>query len=99
MSPVGLSMVTKLAPKRMLSTMMGVWFLSIAFAHHLAGFFSKMSAVDGNLSDNMEQVLALTKYNETFLVVIKFALVMAFILFFINPLLKPVFQRLQIKSS
>jgi POT family proton-dependent oligopeptide transporter len=42
-SPVGLSLVTKLAPQRVVGLMMGVWFLSIAvgdiIAGWLAGFF------------------------------------------------------------
>lgn len=36
-SPVGLSVVTKLAPARMVGFIMGAWFLSIAFAHKIAG--------------------------------------------------------------
>jgi POT family proton-dependent oligopeptide transporter len=38
LSPVGLSTVTKLAPKRIVGSMMGVWFLSIATGNKLAGF-------------------------------------------------------------
>jgi POT family proton-dependent oligopeptide transporter len=37
LSPVGLSMVTKLAPARYASALMGVWFLSNAVANYLAG--------------------------------------------------------------
>jgi POT family proton-dependent oligopeptide transporter len=37
LSPVGLSMVTKLAPARYVSALMGVWFLSNAVANYLAG--------------------------------------------------------------
>ncbi len=37
LSPVGLSMVTKLAPARFASALMGVWFLSNATANKLAG--------------------------------------------------------------
>jgi POT family proton-dependent oligopeptide transporter len=37
-SPVGLSVVTKLAPARILGLMMGVWFLSNAFGNKLAGW-------------------------------------------------------------
>ncbi len=36
-SPVGLSMVTKLAPARFAAMLMGVWFLTNAFANKLAG--------------------------------------------------------------
>ncbi len=46
LSPVGLSVVTKLAPVRILGLMMGVWFLSNAFGNKLAGwaagFFSTL---------------------------------------------------------
>jgi proton-dependent oligopeptide transporter, POT family len=37
LSPVGLSTVTKLAPERMVSSMMGVWFLSIALGNMIGG--------------------------------------------------------------
>jgi proton-dependent oligopeptide transporter, POT family len=38
LSPIGLSLVTKLAPARMVSMMMGVWFLSSFFGNYAAGF-------------------------------------------------------------
>ncbi len=38
LSPVGLSIVTKLAPVRIVGAMMGLWFLSIAFGNKLAGW-------------------------------------------------------------
>jgi POT family proton-dependent oligopeptide transporter len=37
LSPVGLSMVTKLAPTRFASLLMGVWFVANAVANYLAG--------------------------------------------------------------
>jgi POT family proton-dependent oligopeptide transporter len=50
-SPVGLAMVSKLAPLRFTSMMMGFWFLSNAISHYIAGFVSgKMSSFQ-NLSD------------------------------------------------
>jgi len=46
LSPVGLSVVTKLAPVRILGVMMGVWFLASAVGNKLAGwtagFFSTL---------------------------------------------------------
>lgn len=38
LSPVGLSLVTKVAPVRMVSLMMGVWFLSSFFGNYLSGY-------------------------------------------------------------
>lgn len=40
LSPVGLSVVTKLAPARIVGLMMGVWFSSIALGNLAAGFIS-----------------------------------------------------------
>ncbi|MCA1734516.1 MAG: MFS transporter, partial [Acidobacteria bacterium] len=37
LSPVGLSTVTKLAPARVTSLMMGVWFLASAVGNYLGG--------------------------------------------------------------
>lgn len=37
LSPVGLSMVTKVAPNAVAALMMGVWFLSSAFGNYMAG--------------------------------------------------------------
>jgi len=46
LSPIGLSVVTKLAPPRIVGMMMGVWFLSISVgnkaAGYAAGLFDKM---------------------------------------------------------
>jgi len=38
LSPIGLSFVTKVAPARIVSMMMGVWFLSNFFGNYLSGF-------------------------------------------------------------
>ncbi|RYZ73848.1 MAG: MFS transporter [Proteobacteria bacterium] len=38
LSPIGLSLVTKVAPARIVSMMMGMWFLSSAFGNYLSGY-------------------------------------------------------------
>jgi len=43
LSPVGLSMVTKLAPAKLMSIMMGVWLTSSFFGNLAAGYFATMS--------------------------------------------------------
>jgi proton-dependent oligopeptide transporter, POT family len=43
LSPVGLSMVTKLAPKRLVSTVMGVWFVSITYANYVAAIIATLT--------------------------------------------------------
>ena len=42
-SPVGLSMVTKLAPAHMTGMVMGAWFLSISMGNYVAGIFSALA--------------------------------------------------------
>ena len=39
LSPMGLSLVTKLSPKRLVGLMMGGWFCASAFGNKLSGFF------------------------------------------------------------
>lgn len=46
LSPIGLSMVTKLVPKDMTGTAMGAWFLSIAGANYAAGLLAKLTGVE-----------------------------------------------------
>ena len=50
LSPIGLSLVTKIAPARIVSMMMGVWFLSSFFGNYLSGylgtFWERMPKVD-----------------------------------------------------
>lgn len=50
-SPVGLSMVSKLSPPRFGGLLMGVWFLSNAISHYVAGFFSGKMGQFANLSE------------------------------------------------
>jgi POT family proton-dependent oligopeptide transporter len=50
-SPVGLSMVSKLSPARFGGLLMGTWFLSNAISHYVAGFFSGKMSQFTNLSD------------------------------------------------
>ena len=38
LSPIGLSLVTKVAPARLVSMLMGMWFLSSFFGNYLSGY-------------------------------------------------------------
>jgi POT family proton-dependent oligopeptide transporter len=46
LSPVGLSMITKLSVPRIVGLMMGVWFLASALAHTLAGLIAQATSGD-----------------------------------------------------
>ncbi|MBT8195207.1 MAG: peptide MFS transporter [Bacteroidia bacterium] len=53
LSPVGLSMVTKLADEKIVGFVMGAWFLSISFAHEIAGILAKLTATPEGQVSNM----------------------------------------------
>jgi POT family proton-dependent oligopeptide transporter len=45
LSPVGLSMITRLTPAQLVSTVMGTWFLAIAFSQFLAAIIAQFTGV------------------------------------------------------
>lgn len=64
LSPVGLSAVTKLAPKRLVGQMMGAWFMSVAFGNLIAGlvageFDQSAIAEDPSLLPEIFQFIAI----------------------------------------
>ncbi len=46
LSPVGLSMVTRLSPPRLVGMVMGAWFLSFAMAQHLGGSIAQLTSTE-----------------------------------------------------
>ena len=50
LSPIGLSMTTKLAPVRLGGMAMGCWFLSIAIGNNLAGIFAGRVSGEGGMT-------------------------------------------------
>ncbi|HKP36785.1 MAG TPA: peptide MFS transporter [Pyrinomonadaceae bacterium] len=84
LSPVGLSTVTKLSPRRMVGLMLGVWFLSISIGSYIAGLATGLFA--GN--DNS----ALTR---GFGIFAGITLVAAIILAVLTPLIKRMTPRAQ----
>lgn len=56
LSPVGLSLVTKLAPVKIVAFMMGIWFLSSSIAHQAGKHIAKFTAVDPSIVDPTESL-------------------------------------------
>jgi POT family proton-dependent oligopeptide transporter len=67
LSPVGLSMITKLSPKKAVGFVMGAWFLSIALANKMAGLIGSLTATEsvGNEVSNLD---TLHIYSNTYLI-------------------------------
>ena len=87
MSPVGLSKITDLSPQRIVAFMMGVWFLSSAFAFQVVGFIGKKLAIESDSSD-IGGLDTLDVYIGGFDLIAKYALGAAIIVFVLSPIMK-----------
>ncbi len=88
LSPVGLSMITKLSPKRMVGFIMGVWFLSISLANKMAGKIGELTA-GSDLGENATSIETLEVYSSTYLTWGVFVVgSAALVLFFLVPTLR-----------
>lgn len=66
LSPIGLSMVTKLAPKNIAGTAMGAWFLSFAIANYVGGKIASLTGGHGGEGEALSASAGLDKYLEVF---------------------------------
>ncbi|MFT4257199.1 MAG: oligopeptide:H+ symporter [Pseudoxanthomonas sp.] len=80
LSPVGLSMTTKLAPPKLAGFAMGAWFLSIAVGNNLAGIFAGQASGE----TGMTTTSALSAYTQGFMILVGAGVV----LFLIAPLIQ-----------
>jgi POT family proton-dependent oligopeptide transporter len=87
-SPVGLSAATKLSLGRIAGLMMGVWFLSNAFANYGAGLIAKTSSIEHAPGSDIPVAEALPVYGEMFMSVGWVAIGCALLLLALSPLLK-----------
>ena len=90
LSPVGLSLVTKLSPAAMGSTIMGAWFLATAFSHLVAAAIAGMTGVSegGEGAVVPPPIETVNVYGNVFGGIAIAAAVSAFILFALSPWLK-----------
>ena len=87
MSPVGLSKITDLSPKRIVAFMMGIWFLSSAYAFQIVGFISKQLAVEST-DVNVGGLQTLAIYTDGFGLIAKYALGAGLVVLIFSPLMK-----------
>jgi POT family proton-dependent oligopeptide transporter len=84
-SPVGLSMITKLSIARVVGMMMGVWFLSISIGEYLAGAAAQSASVQTVGGQVTNPQVALESYAHTFMVGGETTMVAGVILLAISP--------------
>jgi proton-dependent oligopeptide transporter, POT family len=66
LSPVGLSMITRLSVAKVVGMMMGIWFLSSALAHTLAGLIAQSTSSDTIAGVVKDPALQLSNYASVF---------------------------------
>ncbi len=88
LSPVGLSMITKLSMVRVVGLMMGLWFLSSSMAQYVGGVVAQLASVEAIGGEVTNPELALTTYVRVFQTIGIWAIGIGLGLFLISPLLK-----------
>lgn len=89
LSPIGLSIMTKLSPKRLSGMMMGMWFLASAYGQYAAGLLGAgMSSPDENAS----LVTKLQGYTEGYYQLAIYALIAGVVLIALSPLVRKLMQ-------
>lgn len=84
LSPIGLAMVTRLAPHRLVGRMMGVWFLTQSAAFAIGAELATLSDVPKGIS----QILSLPIYSHAFFFYGWMSLVLAILSFALSPYLQ-----------
>ena len=92
LSPIGLSIMTKLSPKRLSGMMMGMWFLASAYGQYAAGLLGAgMSSPDENAS----LVTKLQGYTDGYYQLAVYALISGAVLIIFTPLIKKLMQEVK----
>lgn len=90
LSPIGLSMITKLSPQKMVGLMMGMWFLASAFGQYVAGIIGTLMAIpkDGGNQGVINPLQSLPIYIGVFEKIAFVAMGCGVLLFLLSPILK-----------
>jgi len=89
LSPIGLSIMTKLSPKPMQGLMMGMWFLASAYGQYAAGLLGAGMSVAKENATATEKLIAFTDgYKQLGI----YALVLGIVLIAISPIVKKLMQ-------
>jgi POT family proton-dependent oligopeptide transporter len=85
LSPIGMSVMTKLSPQKTQAVMMGMWFLASAYGQYFAGLLGANIAGASENSTNLEKLII---YADGYKQLAIYALVAGVILILISPLVK-----------
>ena len=90
LSPVGLSVVTKLAPAKLQSLMMGAWFFSFSLANLLGGLMARFSTnfKPGENGEPPQASFIIEGLPGFYLMLVIFPIIAGFVIFALSPVLK-----------
>jgi POT family proton-dependent oligopeptide transporter len=88
LSPVGLSMITKLSMLRVVGLMMGVWFLSSAVAQYVGGIVAQFASVETIGGEVTSPSAALEQYLSVFKVIGQWSIGFGLVLLILSPVLR-----------
>ncbi len=89
LSPIGLSIMTKLSPTRLQGIMMGMWFLASAYGQYVAGLFGASIVSD---IENATAIDKLISYTDGYKQFALYAVIAGVILIVISPLMRKLMQ-------
>ena len=89
LGPIGMSIITKLSPKRLFGMMMGLWFLASAFGQLAAG---KLGAEISQSNTGSSLLSKLQSYTDGYYQLAIYALIAGLVLILISPLVKKLMQ-------
>jgi POT family proton-dependent oligopeptide transporter len=85
LSPIGLSIITKLSPKHLSGMMMGLWFLGSAYGQYVAGILGAGMSTPNDDASKVEKLMA---YTDGYKQLAIYALICGVILILISSLMK-----------
>ena len=89
LGPIGMSIITKLSPKKLFGMMMGMWFLASAFGQFFAGKIGAEMSESNTGGTLMSKLLAYTEGYKTLGI---YALVAGILLIIASPIIKKLMQ-------
>lgn len=92
LSPIGLSIMTKLSPARLQGLMMGMWFLASAYGQYVAGLFGASIVSDDKNANAMDKLISYTEGYKDFAL---YAVVAGVLLILISPLMRKLMQEVK----
>jgi proton-dependent oligopeptide transporter, POT family len=92
LSPIGMSIMTKLAPQKLQAIMMGMWFLASAYGQYFAGILGANISDASENADNYNKLLA---YTDGYQQLAIYALVAGVVLIAISPFVRKLMQEVK----